>query len=378
MATKMVASGVENVHVVMADDFFNPKLWCNPKELKSNHVVVFVDVVHSGGLLNRLFAVCRQGEPSSLTGLAIIDQSVGDVTAEPLHGLWAEPKEKRDPLAGEVGEQVRFFDPVTGRAWPRENLPTEVSDPAKATITIESRLREIRPLFRYIAATGALKQDAWIGGICYPWALDILRLLRHDEARGELGRRAAIKLADLAGGDPWCIVFPAERHQRAGAWAELLAENLNWPIVRVGLKNRAHYRPLTNSQRLALGRCPRALIVDAAIRSGKTLQSLVGILRKDSHLSIKVSIGFYAIDGLFDKPRIEMEKELGVEIRSLFRLPLGTNRASRAILPPMAKQDAQQLETFGERRTRTLGRCRTRVLHEKTLTRRKAESRTLR
>ena len=55
------------------------------------------------------------------------------------------------------------------------------------------------------------------------------------------------------------------------------------------------------------------MIVDAAIRSGKTLQSLVGILRKDSHLSIKVSIGFYAIDGLFDKPRIEMEKELGVE-----------------------------------------------------------------
>ncbi len=343
MAAKMVDSGVEDVHVVMADNFFNPKLWCNPRELKEHHVVVFVDVVHSGGLLNRLFAVCRQGEPSNLMGVAIIDQSRSDVADEPLYSLWAEPKEKRDHHDGEAGGQARFFDPVTGRAWPREDLPNEVADPDKAKDTIESRLREIRPLFRYIESTGALKQDAWIGGVCYPWALDLLCLLRHDEARGELAKRAANRLADLSDRDSWCIVFPAERHQRAGAWAELLAETLHWPVVKVGLKNRMHYRPLTKAQRRDLAKYPRALIVDAAIRSGKTLQSLVGILRAEERLSIKEFLAFYALDGLFNEPREELEKNLKVKIRSLFRLPLG------APTEPVGRYCRQWLnQTLGE------------------------------
>ena len=113
---------------------------------------------------------------------------------------------------------------------------------------------------------------------------------------------AAERLADLSGREPWCIVFPAERHQRAGAWAHLLAETLRWPVVGVGLRNRSHYRPLTRDQRQELGRCPRLLIVDAAIRSGKTLQSLVGVLRSERGLAVKELAAFYAFDGLFDAP----------------------------------------------------------------------------
>ena len=121
--------------------------------------------------------------------MAIIDQSQAAVGDEPLHGLWKEQKERREQRGGQGIEGARFFDPVAGRAWCRDSLPEEVSDPNKARDTIEERLREIRPLARYIQATGALKQDARIGNVCYPWAIDLLCLLRHEEARGELARR---------------------------------------------------------------------------------------------------------------------------------------------------------------------------------------------
>jgi hypothetical protein len=94
--------------------------------------------------------------------------------------------------------------------------------------------------------------------------------------------------------------------------------------VKVGLKNRSHFRPLTKKQREELASYPRTLIVDAAIRSGKTLQSLVGVLRSDRRVEPKEVVAFYAFDGLFDESREEMQHSLGVQIRSLFRLPLGS------------------------------------------------------
>jgi adenine/guanine phosphoribosyltransferase-like PRPP-binding protein len=321
LAAKMLACGVGDVHVVMADDFFNPKLWCHPRELKDKHVVVVVDVVRSGGLVMRLCAVCRQAGPSDVTAVAVIDQSRGLVSEEPLRSLWIEPPDQRAPRDGGPPPSARFFDPVAGRAF--KDLPREVADPDRARATIESHLREMGPLLRYIEETGALKQDTWIGGVCYPWAVDILRLLRHDAARAELLRRAAARLSDLAASGPWCLVYPAERFRRAGAWANLLAEKFGWPVVRVGRKNCTHYRQLTLAQHRALDKCPRAVVIDAAIRTGKTLQSLVGVLRASLQSTTGALVAFYALDGLCQRPRDALQSGLGVEVRSLFQLPLG-------------------------------------------------------
>jgi hypothetical protein len=323
LAAKIVQTGAKDVHVVMADDFFSPKLWCDPRELRGRHVVVFVDVVHSGGLLKRLYSVCREANPRSLSGVAVIDQSWGSVADEPFCALWTEPPEGRIRLADEPPADARFFDPVAARARAREDLPHEVADPSRARITIESHLREIGPLFAFIEQTGALKRDAVIGDVCYPWTVDLICLLGHEEARKELIRRAVDRLADLGEQGPWCLVYPAERYKRAGAWAALLAEALGWPVVKIGLKDRTHYRRLTYAQRRALARCSRALVVDAAVRTGKTLQSLVGMLRGGANPSARNIVAFYAFDGLFEEPRKELERELYVEIRSLFRLPLG-------------------------------------------------------
>ena len=36
----MIEGGVKSVHVVMADDYFTPKLWCDPQELKGQQLRV--------------------------------------------------------------------------------------------------------------------------------------------------------------------------------------------------------------------------------------------------------------------------------------------------------------------------------------------------
>jgi len=184
-------------------------------------------------------------------------------------------------------------------------------------------LAAIEPLARYIEATGALRQDAHIGGVCYPWAVDLLRLLSHDEARAELATWATENLADLTDRGRWCLVYPAERHQRAGAWAELLRTTLRWPVVGVGRRASAHFRQLTELQRCHIAESPRVVVVDAAIRTGKTLRSIVSALRRGPRPIVDEIFAFYAFDGLFQRPREELESSLGVKVRSLFRLPLG-------------------------------------------------------
>jgi hypothetical protein len=323
LATKMIDSGVKDVHVVMADDFFSPRLWCGPKELDKQDVVVFVDVVHTGGLLNRLFAVCREAKPREIVGLAIIDQSIQGEFTEPFRQLWREPPDTRTRFDSDIHDQARFFDPTAALSRPRQDLPREIADPSAARVTVERDLSAIEPLTRFIEATSALRRDAKINGVNYPWAVDLLRLLRHDEARAELAERAVANLEELAKRGPWCLMYPAERSRRAGAWAELIATALQWPMIAIGRKARIHYRQLTGGQRRSLAKYPRALVVDAAIRTGKTLQSIVELLRSGDNPPPCEIAAFYAFDGLFHEARDDLEKKAKVEIRSLFRLPLG-------------------------------------------------------
>lgn len=321
LATKMVEGGFGDVHVVMADDFFAPKLWCDPSELHSGQVVVLVDVVHSGGLLSRLYSVCREAGPAGIIGVAVIDQSRGTAQRGSLCSLWHDAREERVPSASSTKSEPRFFDPAAARAHRR--LPKEVADPAMARATVEQHLKEINPIVPYIAATGALRRDAQIGGVCYPWAVDLLRLLKNDDARGEFAARALASLRDLSKLGQWCLVYPASRFKRAGAWAELIAQVFGWPIVKVGFESCNHYRPLTADQRRALAKCRRAVIVDAAIRTGKTLQSLISLLRGGPVPAVSDVKAFYAFDGLFQEAREKLEREVKVEVRSLFRVPLG-------------------------------------------------------
>jgi len=324
LAAKLDAAGTEDIHVVMADGFFEPKLWCDPKELHRRHVIVLVDVIHTGGLLRRLFELCRKTGPHDLMGVAVIDQSVAARNVgHPLLGLWQEKPEKRTRYHGSPGTHVRFFDPVAALSLPQDELPSEVADSKNARLTIERLLTDIAPLLPYIESTGALKQDAEIGGAHYPWAIDLLCLLGDERARNELASRALSALEPLAARGPWCLVYHAARHQRAGAWATLIAKVFGWPIVKVGHKSCAHFQPIEKAQHRALTKSPRMLVVDAAIRTGKTLNSLVALIRRARLPADGEIASFYAFDGLFDEQRGDLQQNLRVDVHSLFRLPLG-------------------------------------------------------
>ena len=88
LAAQLVESG-RDVHVAMADNYFHPRIWCGRGELVDRHVVIFVDVVHSGRLLRNLWDTCWQAAPRAVQPLAIIDQASSELDT-PLVALWRE------------------------------------------------------------------------------------------------------------------------------------------------------------------------------------------------------------------------------------------------------------------------------------------------
>jgi hypothetical protein len=320
-----------NVAVVMADDYYRPTLCCSPKELAGQFVVVLVDVVHSGALLNELCEVCLSCAPCHVIGLPVIDQSPERVGITRRYPLWTEVREDRVPLEKFSSENrsrytsLRFFDPDTGLARTTSELPREIANPKEAQETIERDLRGIRPLLPYIEETSALQPNRWLYGVCYPWVLDLISLLNHSEARVELLRRARECLADLQHpAKKTIIVYPRERHQRAGRWGKDVSMEFGWPVLSVGWKDQPYFRKLTTKQRLRLTHYERVIVVDAAIRTGKTLQSLVNCLRALPQSTCQEIQAFYAINGLFEEQQDELEGRLRIGIRSLFRMPFGS------------------------------------------------------
>jgi adenine/guanine phosphoribosyltransferase-like PRPP-binding protein len=314
-------------HVVMADGYSNPTLECDPSELKNKRVIVFVDIVRTGGSIERLGRLCQESQAREVFGLAIIDQAYQDPPHTPRYALWTEARKKRirfedfkargdDALAS-----LRYFDPETCRAT--ADLPAEVATPEAACQTVKECLEALQPLQPFIEKTDAMRTDTRIQGVFYPSAIDTLCLLRDPEARRELISRAAAGLRDLQSAGPWCIVYPAARHQRAGALAEALHAELGWPIVEVGRKNQKHFHGLTADQAEKLATHGRVVVVDAMFRTGKTLQSLVHVLKKRKIPLVKEIVAFYLFDGSWGRTRESLQRELAVPIRSLFRLPLG-------------------------------------------------------
>jgi hypothetical protein len=223
-------------------------------------------------------------------------------------------------MGNETMRSLRYFDPETCRA--REDLPAEIATPEAARQTVKDCLEALQPLLPFVEATRALRPDEAIQGVCYPWVIDTLSLLRHAEARKEIIGRAAANLRELESAGPWCLVYPAARYRRARELAKAIQAELGWPIVEIGQRNQKHFSGLSGNQaeRLAT-KGGRAVVVDAMFRTGKTLQSLIHVLKKNSF--VKDIAAFYVFDGSFRETQESLLGELGTPIRSLFRLPLG-------------------------------------------------------
>ena len=71
LATLLDDSGFGKTHVVLAHDFYSPTLICDAREFQNAEVFVLVDVLHTGGMLNRLMLACREYRPLRVRGASL-------------------------------------------------------------------------------------------------------------------------------------------------------------------------------------------------------------------------------------------------------------------------------------------------------------------
>jgi hypothetical protein len=238
-----------------------------------------------------------------------------------IYSLWRENREQRTENgdSNRLPDETRFFDPDRSLAIASKHVTREARDIRDA---MDRTMEEITDLWPHICGTHALTCNGTINGTNYLWILDIAKLLKVPAAAGLLLDRAASVAETQLKQGRWCIVYPLERRQRAGRWADLLASRFDLDIVPAGVSRVTGFRHLTDSQLEAVRLHDGVLIVDAAIRTGQTLKSLLYVLRESKCVPADRIASLYAMDGLSDADRSSIEDEAGIRVRSAFRFPL--------------------------------------------------------
>src|SRR5262249_25096212 len=158
--------------------------------------------------------------------------------------------------------------------------PPEYESRQRARATIRGFLDDLGPLLPYLKETEAFQREGTVDGVTYPLVIDLVRLLAHGRARRELVGRGASALRELAGGPGCCLVYRAAKGDRAGVWARALAEALGRPAIPIGTGD-SHFLAISHQQKQQLAGCRRLVVVDAAIRTGRTLAAALARLRND-------------------------------------------------------------------------------------------------
>jgi len=317
---RLLEQGFSHLHVVLAHDFYRPTLVCAPHELGDADVTVIVDVAHTGGLMDRLFAVCRQHIPARIRGLALIDKGVGKSLSEDTLSLWRDDPEERIPIdiylrsaPGEQKRRLTRFEPNAECAVAIEDaVPDTPEGSTFVTVNYDAQFVGM------IQKAGALRCDYEIGHKRYPYVINVLDLLSNDECRGMLVSMASEKLADL-GNAANCFAYHAGRAARAGKLAKVLAAALHWPVVRLG--TCATTFAITEQQCKRLSEFRNVVIVDAAIRTGDSLTAITQAMLRSVSPETCI-IAFCVLDALSRLSRIELSAQLGIDIRTLFQVAL--------------------------------------------------------
>ncbi len=308
-------------HVVLAHDYYSPTVVCDDKEFLDADVIVLMDVVHSGDTLDGLLALCVRRGAHRVRGLVLIDQSGGKPLCAEWHSLWREPKEQRISLEAFVHRaseaelrQLRRFEPNYEIA----RVPSAGMSSAAPIKT--SRLSIDNDLTKHIHDTGALKRDYVIGQKRYPYVVNVLDLIKKSpSARSFIFEHAATALSDLRGQDV-ALAFHAGRKQRAGRLAKLFSSMFGWPIVPIGSVGPAF--TVSDTQLKQLASYDIVVIVDAALRTGDTLSALVAAIEDKMLFKHTRFISLCVLNSLSNQQQDVLASTLGIEIRSLFDLPL--------------------------------------------------------
>ena len=149
--------------------------------------------------------------------------------------------------------------------------------------------------------------------------LNVLDLLKDDEARKFILDRAEQELMDLSSRRV-CLAYHAGRSARAGEVARLLNGRFGWPMVSIGTKGPTF--SVTQQQFRGVGCYDTILLVDAAIRTGDSVAAMARALDDMWLKQHSRVMAVCVLDALSGKSRLELSAALGLEIRTLFNLPL--------------------------------------------------------
>lgn len=321
IAARFQESGFAQPHIVLAHDFYSLTVVCDPKEFRKADVIVLVDVVHSGATLDKLMALCLSNRPQRVRGLALIDQSESRSLCSDWTSVWQEPREVRASLDDFLRDSseltrnaLRRFEPNDEVAVSRDGLRVHSRLNADVRVRIDSQL------MAHIHATDALKCDHRIGQKRYPYVVNVLDLIKKSSASREfIIERSAKRLEDLRE-HRVILAFHAGRSARAGVLARMLGSQFGWPSLPVG--SRGSNFAVTDKQLRRLACYDIVVLVDAAIRTGDTVSAIARAiddkwLRKHTRV-----VAFSVLDALSSTSQDDLAAELGIEIRTLFEMPL--------------------------------------------------------
>lgn len=322
LAARLVEQGYGHVHVILAHDFYSPTLVCGPGELRDADVSVMVDVMHTGGLLERLFSACRENLPARIRGVTLIDQSDGAVMTEDVVSLWMDGPELRIPLqrfrrtaTAQQRRELTRFEPNDEYA-----MGLEVALPAVRTPVESADVFDADEVFiDLVHRAGALRSDYRIGQKQYPYVINVLDLLREPMCRERVLAKAFDVLSDLADSSP-CLVYHAARTARAGRVAKALGERLSWPAFALDADDRSERYSGQFLQKTAGHRT--VVLVDAAVRTGDSLTAMMQVIDDLSFRKGRRIVAFCILDALTQRSRTEFAESLNAEIRTLYRVPL--------------------------------------------------------
>lgn len=324
LAAKLIISGFSSPHVVLAHDFYSPTVVCDPREFANADVIVLFDVVHSGNSLNALMSMCRGNTPRRVRGLALVDQSGGRSLCAEWYAVWNEERESRVPLdiflhnaSEQKRSELRRFEPndecaIADHIGKSGSYRVNTATRSNVAIDVE--------LVKHIHATGALKRDHMISQKRYPFAINVLDLLKKDAAARSFIIGRAVKELSGFSGDNVCLAYHVARSARAGEIAKLLGREMGWPTLAIGTRGQTF--SLSDQQKTRLARYDTVVVVDAAIRTGDTISAIVRAvddswLRKHTKL-----VAFCILNALSHGSESQLASDLEIDIRTLFTLPL--------------------------------------------------------
>lgn len=320
LATRFNDSGLGNPHVVLAHDYYEPSLICDPKEFRDAEVVVLVDVFHTGSLLRRVIASCERFSPRRVFGLALIDQDQSTLKDIEYYSLWRDVREDRVPLAQFLRDAELQDDTLIERFEPNSQCAILRTEPIRQQ-TDNHLFPNVDPqLVVHVVATDALKCDYRICGKRYPFVVNVLDLIKKDdESRQFIAGCSKGALADLAF-QKTCLVFNVGRAQRAGQIAKLLSGSTGWPVFPIGTKGTT-FR-LTDQQCRQIACFDNVVLVDAAIRTGESLTAVTRAIQRELISHHPRLIAFSVLNALSSTTQSQLSSDIGIEIRTLFTFPL--------------------------------------------------------